>query len=718
MILRINHFVILFLLIGFKTVKAQKSQVLERLDLNNPQLLETKEAYQKGNEKAALESLLTYYRKKDDMYLKAFKSDIDFIKTQYREAVDRTVKTANEVLKKSFMFRYEWDMEKTNIPYQFKGEINWTASPNGDPEWCYMINRHRFWIDLGKTYFLTGKEKYAKGLVNQIAHWIDNNPIEDRLKKLSWRRIEAGIRCENWIKSFEYIKESKYVTPEFLVKFLNAMYEHGMYINSSYNYFSKTSNWGVLEFHGLFNLSHYFTEFKLAPQWQHDAIDHLANNIQLQILEDGSQWEQSPMYHNELFHCFMNVNLIAQRKNIVLPEILVQKTKAMAYANIKWQKPNFHQPMLGDSDDTDLRGLLTQASFIFNDEVIKSRALKTLDYETFFTLGRENYRTYQNMTSSQPDFLSAYQKSSGDYYMRSSWKEDATYTSLHLKKLGNGHGHDNILHFTLFANQRDYLVDGGRYTYVNNEWRRLFKSSKSHNTLGVDDLPNSIYKNSWTNEYEARSQGIYTKSTSDFDYAEAENTAYKRLKDPVSMKRRMLFLKPNIWLVFDSFSANGSHKYSQYFNFPNNLIEIKNNGLSTTYPKDNLRIQPINETRIELVDAWWSPEYNLKKKSKRAELSKRAKGFSSFISLLYFPETTVLRFEKTPVYNREDELISDTDAEAVSIFYEDKQYTLFIVHNSPSPKTHFFKVNNQLIYGEVVLIEKGINGNKILVIKE
>ena len=707
----------LFFIIGLSTL-AQNNAIFEQLDFNKPQLETVNKLHQSGNDQQALKALLELYQKKENLYLKVSETDAKYIKSTYPKEVSKTLKTADDVLNQYFLFRDDWDMEKTNIPHQFKNEIDWKAMPNGDEEWCYMLNRHKYWIDLGKAYLLTGNEKYAKGFVKQVSHWIANNPLDDSLKNYSWRRLEAGIRCENWIKSFEYVKNSKSITPAFLSKFLESLYKHGVFINSAFSGFSQTSNWGVIEYQGLFNLSLFLDDFKIAKQWQTDAIEKLTTCIKLQILEDGTQWEQSPMYHNEVFHCYMNVNLLAQQKGVKLPEVLVQKTKDMAYANVKWQKPNYHQPLLGDSDDTDLRGLLTLATSVFNDSVLKSRSFHSLDYETLFITGMENNKIYENMPSKLPDFLSVYQQSSGDFYMRSSWEENATFTSFHLKKLGCGHGHDNLLHFTIFANGRDYLIDSGRFSYVDNEWREYFKNNKSHNTLGVDDLTNSIYKDSWLNTFEARSQGVYTKITTNFDYAEAENTAYKRLADPVSIKRRLLYLKPNVWLVFDSFSANGKHTFSQYFNFPNKYIQIENGGLTTTYADTNLRIQPIKTAEIKLSDAWWSSEYNLKQENKRAEIFKQSDGFTSFITLLYFPDKTNLQYEKIPVYDRADVLLKDTDVEAVNLYLDGKTYTLVIVHNSPAPAANFFKVNGQIVNGEVVLIEKNENQNNIHIIKE
>lgn len=716
--LKLNKLVLFYCLTTSILIFGQKKELFDHLNLSTNNFKTIEAQVQQGQNEIALKNLLTYYREKENLFLKVGSQDLEYIKQNFPLEVKNTISKADLVVAKNFIFRDDWDMEKTNIPYQFKGKIDWTAIPNGDEEWCFMLNRHKYWIDLGRAYYLTGNEKYAKAFVEQATHWIDNNPLEDRLKKFSWRRIEAGIRCENWVKAFEYVKNSKCITPAFLEKFMSSLYQHGEYINSSYSAFSQTSNWGVLEFQGLFTLSNYFSEFISAPQWQKDAIANLETCINLQVLDDGSQWEQSPMYHNEVFHCYMNVNLIAQRKNINIPQAIVQKTKDMAYANVKWQKPNYHQPLLGDSDDTDLRGLLTLSTSLFDDSVLKSRAFNTLDYETYFLLGKSAFQRYENIETKIPDFTSIYQKSSGDFFMRSSWQEDATYTSFHLKKLGCGHGHDNLLHFTIFANNQDYLIDSGRFSYVNNEWRKFFKSNISHNTLGVDNLPNSIYKDSWLNETEARSQGDFTKTTAIYDYGEAENTAYKKLQDPVSLKRRILFLKPNIWIIFDSFSSNGKHTYSQYFNFPDKNILLKDNGLITTFPKNNLRIQPVKETTIKLEPSWYSPEYNLKKENLRAELSREANGFDSFISLLYFPEQTNLQYQKIPVYNRNDALLSDHEVEAVKIIFEDKEYTLVVVHNSPVPAANFYKVNNLLVRGEVILIKKNEGSSKMHIIKE
>ena len=693
---------IVFISIAFSgSAQNNQNSIREKLNLSQLGLS------QKASNGEIDKKLLKTYRDKKNIYLDVNEKDITSLKNQYPKEVSKIIEVADQVSRNYFLFRYEWDMEKTSIPYQFKKNINWTIVPFGDMEWTWMLNRHRYWIDLGKAYYFTKNEAYARTWASQAADWIKKNPIDDKtVSAYSWRRIEAGIRCENWIKSFEYFKNSPSVTPQFLSIFLNSLSEHAEYLNRTFSVFSKTSNWGVLELNGQFTASVFLSEFKNADNWRETAIQRLDTCVQLQILPDGTQWEQSPMYHNEVLHCCLNVNLIAQKQNIKLPQTFIEKTKAMAMADVKWQKPNYHQPLFGDSDDSDLRTMLTLSACLFNDSVLKSRAFTEIDFENKFLLSINQQKTYTDIKSQLPDFKSTYLQSSGYMIFRNCWDESANYATLNLKKIGSGHAHDDLLSFTLFANGRDYLVDGGRYTYVESELRKKLKSSPAHNSLAVDDQPNSIYEESWGNSYNARSQGIYTKMTSIYDYAEAENNAYKRLADPVMLKRRMLYLKPGLWIMFDSFSANGTHKYSQYFNFSDKQIAVKKNSVSTTYEKDNLLIKAVKDVMISEKSSQWSPEYNLLKDNQQVELSRVSKGFDSFITALYFPDTSNITCNKIPVYNRNNVQLTDEFVEAIEITYNNKEFIVMLTHNSQPNLTPFYIIKNTLVSGEFVLLEK------------
>lgn len=661
---------------------------------------------------------LRAFQNKNNLYIQVDENDSPQINAQFKAEAENSIKVADQVRDLYFLFRYDWDMEKTNIPYSFEDEIDWQANPFGDIEWTFMLNRHRYWVDLGKAYYLTGDEKYAETFVQQIKHWISHNPLNETNTKTTWRRIETGIRAENWIKSFELIKNSKHITTDFTKTFLKSLYTHANYLNQSFSDFSKTSNWGVLEFHGLFNIAMFMPEFKSSKVWKENAIAYLSTCLQNQILEDGTQWEQSPMYHNEILHCSLNVLLLSKRSGIELPHTMLDKIKAMSMADIAWQKPNHHQPLFGDSDDVSLKGILTTASVLLNDPVLKSRSHSAVDYENFFVFTSKEKSRYHELSPKKPDFLSVYQKSSGNFISRTSWESDASYSSLNLNNLGGGHSHDDLLHFTLYGRGQDYLIDSGRYTYVNNEWREYFKTNKAHNTLAVDRLQTNIYSNSWENDYESKSISPYGIIKEDYDYAEVINTAYLRLEDPILMKRQLLFLKPDIWILVDSFKgAKTQHTFSQYFNFADTMVSSTSEALSTTYPKHNLIIKPLNPVEIKLRNAWKSPEYNYKKEIIRAELFAKKSDFTSLVNLIYFEDTKV-KAKKISLQDRNKNILTNEQAEAFDI-YKDKKltHTLIVAHNATTDLVKFIKVKDTFVKGEVILITHKNGKQKIEVIK-
>ena len=190
-----------------------------------------------------------------------------------------------------------------------------------------------------------------------------------------------------------------------------------------------------------------------------------------------------------------------------------------------------------------------------------------------------------------------------------------------------------------------------------------------------------------------------------------------RLDDPVLLKRKMLYLKPDVWLLIDSYEAEGEHNYTQYFNFSDKKIEVKNGGITTTYQKNNLRIQPINEATIKLEDAWWSPHYNYKEETTRAIISRQTKGFNSFLTLLYFPDNQNVIYEKLPVFDSEGKPVPNHLAEAVKLIISGKEYILIVKHNYQNNKNTQLVVDNQVVTDEVVLIDNSTGDSHITVIK-
>jgi len=691
--------------------------IFEVLNLEHKGLEEVKILAEKDRKTEALKELRKYYvnRKKPLMHYNLEDKEVlaEYIKKEFPQEVEETFNVAEEVAEKKFLFRHNWDMEKTNIPVKFEGDIDWEHILNSDPEWMWVINRQRFWISLGQAYFLSGDEKYARVFTEQLCHWIDSNPTPEGRQMKGWRRIEAGIRGEHWSKAFHLLKGSEGFTEEVLEKFLLSIHTHGEYLVSEFNPHSNVSNWGIIEHHGLYDIGLLFPELKRAKEWKDEALRRLELSAGIQVYEDGIHWEQSSMYHHEVLHCFLDNIHLSRINGVKYSQLIEDQARKMSYASMYMKKPDHKQPLRGDSDDSDIRDILTNASYIFEDGILKKEAFETLDFENIFYYGIEGIKKYSEIKEEYEKEVSKELPYSGNYIMRSHWNEDAKYLNFSCGVLGGGHGHQDILHFDLCADGRNYLCDSGRYTYVEGDERKSLKLASAHNVTMVDDMETFIPKGSWDSEYVPSPCDNRWISTDEFDFVQGGHKGYLGLADPVSPLRQVIFVKPNYWFVIDTFNCKDDHKFTQLFHFADEEIKLTDNHCRTTYNDVNLSIMSLSEgVNSTIVSSEFSPEYNLKRSSKTLRCDISGKGFTSMVTLLY-PESGVSReiisIGKVKVYEpSKGEVLDDSVAEAFKITFEGgESHTLVTGHGTGRLNKEFYKLEEYgYVQGSVVLIKE------------
>ena len=693
------------------------------LNLDYPGLEMVKESVKKEELEKALSLLKAYFinSKKEKLFIHEEEKSqlVKQAKKYHKEEINEILKVAEEVADNTFLFKFRWDMERTNIPVKFKGEINWKLVPFDDPEWTWMLNRHRYWIALGQAYALTGNEKYAQVFFKQLEHWIDNNPIEESDKFYTWRTIEAGIRCENWLKAFDYLKKSNCLTDKIFAKLIISLKQHCDYIYKSYSLFSKKSNWGVLENHGLFQVSLYLPEIKDSKLYLEASNERLKKAAKLQVMKDGVHWEQSPMYHNEVLHCFMDSIIFAENNNYELYEDIKNVAKKMVYADLYYVKPNHKQPMKGDSDNTDIRDKLTTAAIIFKDRCLKFMGYKNIDFENLFIFGTAGEKIYNELSSVTPEFTSYAFKDSGNYVMRSGWEEDDLYLNFHCGILGGGHDHGDTFNVDIHAFGKDIISDSGRYTYVEGEERKYFKQCSSHNTTLVDSTNFTKFSGSWGIEQGVEVFGQNWISQEGFDYVQGGHKGYINLPDPVLAYRKVLFVKgdPKYWVLLDSFETKGEHNYSQYFHFMPGKISFKQEDKS--YSAESIEIIPLanKELKGSLLDSYISFEYNTKEANKTMEYSLKAQGFTSILTLLLprkSDEYESPMVERVDVYDWGRNLVDNTVAEAVRLVFKEEEHIILFAHRASEEKTYFYIVDGTEVNGKVVLIKRSKLGEEII----
>ena len=627
------------------------------------------------------------------------------------------IAAADEVAAQRFRFALRWDMERTNKPVVFEKDIEWLYQPGDDPEWVFAFNRMRFWICLGQAYALTYDEKYAYAFVKQLIHWVYHVKKEDPTCDKAWRSIEVGFRLEYWLKAMQYFKGSPAITDEVADIFTGSIIEQAEFIMGIWNGYNIMSNWGILANHGLFMAGAMLPETKRTKEYTAEAVRRLLAEINMQVYRDGSHWEQSPMYHNEVLHCFLDVALLAKRTQIQLPEELIQKTLAMCLYDVANAKPNHAEPMMGDSDDIDQRDRISRGALIFQHPELKARGYELPDFDTIWEIGEEGLEAYQNLSSKLPKQTDFFLPDSGNMYLRSGWSESSTWVHYQCGPLGAGHGHADKLHIDVFSRGEDVLMDAGRYTYSFNSGRTDYKKLQAHNTLMVDNHDLYICKDSW--ECERLTRAVNQKFYADqrFGYAEGGHLGYLSLSDGVFLNRRIIFLKPDIVIASDEFYSAGSHKYNQFFHFAEHgeLTEDQPNGWH--YHSGNVSAQLSFITphiKSNLIDTTISRHYNEQVPAKGIKTEFLATGSGCAFTVLALSDPGVqkaLRVEKLPVMSHFKGIqFKDEEIEALNIYFGEQHFTVVIAHKEYATPTDTFLTDGCMGFGSAVVFDRKAEG--------
>jgi hypothetical protein len=652
----------------------------------------------------------------------AFFSDRDaavaYVKANCRDEFASVLLTADAAVEQKFVFQLRWDMEQTTVPVVFDGPIDWLRQPGDDPEFAYAFNRMPFWVCMGQAYAMTGDEKYAKAFAGQLVHWVDTVRRDDSACQKAWRTIEAGFRMDYWGKAMCYFEGSPHITEEVMDKFAASMTDHAEYIMDNWNSYNLMSNWGVIANRGLFFAGCLLPETERTAEYRREALRRLDAERRIQVYADGVQWEQSPMYHNEVFRCLLEVVLLAHQKGIALPDGMEESVRRMAMVDLAWQKPNGSEPMMGDSDDIDQRDILTLAAAVFRDGVLKSAGYPTMDFDSLWMVGAQAAEEYDTMPAVCPEKTDFALHDSGNYIFRDRWGADGAWVRFHCGMLGAGHGHADQLHIDVSAFGEDVLTDSGRYTYVYGPVRREFKDPTAHNTTTVDGEYFYITADSWECSKLCRAVNRVYCSNARYGYAEGGHLGY--YEKGVFVNRRLIFLKPDVLVIADEFYSGDSHDYRQFFHWGETGRVSEESGLIRwDGEKCAARMKQISAVPMQVFQhpGRISRHYNHAQENTVTETVLHGEGFTSVFTVLALDRRGAEeRFsaEKLPVYsNFKGIQFLDQQIEALHITKGGRSWAIAVAHEEYASPTDTFNAGGCTGFGGVVVFDEAAGETEI-----
>lgn len=614
---------------------------------------------------------------------------IEKIREKNNDYFQEVLKRSEYLLNGHIVYTDAMDMETCFTPYKIN-DYKWKHTPNNDEEWCFMLNRQGFTLDLALSYILTTEEKYLLKWKELVFSFIKEEGKPNSQNKLCWRPLDAGLRLGFWVRSLIYIGKDKFTSLEWK-EILNSIEVHKKYLQESFVNKYLLSNWGVLALSGVV-LTTLFEKNSIKKY--EDIWKKLETTIELQFTKSGIQWEQSPLYHHEVILNYAYILQVSEILSIKLPINLREKLGTFVKSAYYMCDQKDYLLALNDSDYVDFSYVYDfyRGMGLLNDK--NQEQLKKLKSEillgNYYLEKLSNYEEKQYSENFFDNVGGLAVIKDKDYYF-------TCFNGLH----GSSHGQSSQGAMTFTYKGEPVLIDCGRYSYTECEERVTLNKDISHNTATFKNLKGTVIKNSWEYESLLEPLGMDMKNEKDFSYVEM--LWLSRNEADMAIFRRNVFLFKDIktLVIVDDIKTNHSDDLEVYFHLDKKYdIKIENNVLKT----ENVMIY--SDGNIETFDFYHSPRYN--KLENHTVVKIRNGNFS----------TTVISLEKElevvniPVYqnNQNKEFES---CKGIKLNLLDKTKEIYV--NSQEIVKHdklLVGDNNHLFYGNVVIFE---NNNRIRV---
>ena len=366
---------------------------------------------------------------------------------------------------------------------------------------------------------------------------------------------------------------------------------------------------------------------------------------------------------------------------------------------------------MGDSDDFDISPSMCRSAYCFHEPRFKWGAYDKPDFETIWELGSEGIREYEAMRAVPPEFTSAALSDTGNYYFRSDWGRNANLFHFHCGTIGAGHGHSDQLHIDLVANGEDVLMDGGRYTYVFGDKRCEYKDPTMHNTITVDGQFFTVCKDSW--ECSRLSAPVKQQFVTGerYEFVQAGHLGY--MPEGVFVNRKIVHIRPDIYIVTDECYTDGAHAYESYFHFNDRGKVSFADAKTVCYLGRQARAEFYflsDGVSLEKKATHLSRRYNHEEDNETVTAAWSKEGFSSCMTVIFArnkDDARTFSCEKIPVKSALKQTVyPDSMAEAVKLRLDGREYVVTICHQEVNSPTDLVEADGCLGFGMVIVFDK------------
>lgn len=543
----------------------------------------------------------------------------------------------------SFGEPVDWHLDPvagTRVPL-----VHWSGidpldpSSVGDSKVIWELNRHQWLVTLAQAYCLTDDARYAREVAESIGEWIDANPPG---LGINWTSsLEVSLRLMAWCWALGGLHVGPVLSAGETRAILGSIEAHASYVARHLSHYFAPNTHLTGEALGLFYAGTLFPELPDAASWRDTGRRILIDECRRQVHEDGVYFEQATCYQRYTAEIYLHFVLLSERHHRPVPVEVRERLERLLEFLLSVQRPNRTMPAIGDADGgwllpvtrrkaNDCRGVFGLAA-AWSGRSDFAWAAEGLSPEVLWILGADGARRFDSIRPVPPLGGSRLFPAGGYAVLRTGWDRDAHQMIVDVGPIGGllagGHGHADLLALQCSAFGDEYLGDSGTGCYTAGPiWRNYFRSSAAHSTVTVDGVSQAEPRGpfGWASRPVTHIRSWRT--TVDCDFLDAHHDGYARLADSVRHRRRVLFVKPNYWVVIDDLDGRAVHRLDLRFQAgtnpviagPDTWTAISNGrgaGLWVAPFSDAPIVRSLKRAETNPIEGWTSPDYGVQREA-------------------------------------------------------------------------------------------------------
>jgi hypothetical protein len=520
----------------------------------------------------------------------------------------------------------------------------------GDYKLLWELNRHQHFVTLGQAYAYSSDTRYAEAFASQLAGWIRANPPRIGVNWAS--SLEVSYRAIAWLWALQLFAEAPQLTDELLLMALESLRRHAMHVERYLSTYYSPNTHLTGEALGLLYLGTALPLFESAERWRTTGWTILREQSARQIRADGTYFEQALYYHRYTSDIFHHALLLADANGWPRDRSLRERVERLDEFLVHAVHPDGTVPLVGDDDGgrllrlddlptRDARPTLATAAAMFERGDMRWQGGDAVE-EALWLLGESGARALVATTAMAPTECSRGFRDGGFYVQRDGWQKTSTWALVDggpHGALNCGHAHADALALEVSAGGRPVLTDSGTFSYTGAE-RDAFRATDAHNTATVDGESSSLTGGLFHWRHIARATVHAWSTSANADFWRGSHDGFRRLADPATHERSLLFLHGRYLVVLDAIDAEGGHEWAVHWHVAPELevTERGANAVALTSPSGAqsalLELVCLGDGVLQRGDSWRSEAYGARREAPQLTYASTGTGRQQAVTLL------------------------------------------------------------------------------------